>query len=354
MLQNSMISSRIGFCCKWIDPSTSLTPKARLESEALMNQKSTTLTALRKLNSADQITKIVGLTDRNIEILWRQLKWLAEQPREMRLFRITSDFIPANTAEGFEHVMAHKSLHFTLKKLNGVREYADQHGIRLCTHPGQFTNICSDNPEVVDRAIEDLNYHGKLARYMGYGAEWHTSGFAINIHANIRQDPGLKQFLNVVKTRVDPTVANLITLENDEFGCGVDDIIASEISNHVALVLDIHHHWIQSGGEYIDPQDDRCREFERSWRGIRPLGHFSTSHETCLVGHDPSVLPDFKSLLSKGFKPGKLRAHSDLCWNDAVNDWALSHLTWMDIEVEAKGKNLASRGLYDAFIKARK
>jgi hypothetical protein len=29
-------------------------------------------------------------------------------------------------------------------------------------------------------------------------------------------------------------------------------------------------------------------------------------------------------------------------WNDAVNDWALSHWEWADIMVEAKCKNLAS------------
>ena len=33
-------------------------------------------------------------------------------------------------------------------------------------------------------------------------------------------------------------------------------------------------------------------------------------------------------------------------WNSAVNDWALSHLEWADIMVEAKAKNLASIGLY--------
>jgi hypothetical protein len=29
-------------------------------------------------------------------------------------------------------------------------------------------------------------------------------------------------------------------------------------------------------------------------------------------------------------------------WNPEVNQWALSHLAWADIMVEAKAKNLAS------------
>jgi hypothetical protein len=34
-------------------------------------------------------------------------------------------------------------------------------------------------------------------------------------------------------------------------------------------------------------------------------------------------------------------------WNQAVNDWALTHGEWGDILVEAKGKNLASFALYE-------
>ena len=344
-----MTTPRIGFCCKWIDPSTSLDKKARLASESTMNQKATTLTALRKLTTSEQLDRIVGLVDVNVATLWRQLQWISEQPQELRLFRLTSEFIPANTAPGFEDLLDQPRLLASLSKLSGVRDFASKHGIRLCTHPGQFTNICSDNPDVVDRAVEDLNYHGRLAAAMGYGDTWHSDGYAINIHANVRQDPDLKQFIDVVNNRVDSTVRNLITLENDEFGCSVDDIVASDVADHVALVMDIHHHWVESGGEYIQPDDSRCRVFERSWRGQRPLGHFSTSSEILLNGHDPLVRPDFKMLLSGGHKPGKLRAHSDLCWNQDVNSWALSHLTWTDLEVEAKGKNLASRGLYEQY-----
>ena len=34
-------------------------------------------------------------------------------------------------------------------------------------------------------------------------------------------------------------------------------------------------------------------------------------------------------------------------WNNAVNDWALSHWEWADIQTEAKMKNLASTQLLE-------
>ena len=55
---------------------------------------------------------------------------------------------------------------------------------------------------------------------------------------------------------------------------------------------------------------------------------------------------NMKDLLDKGCKKQKLRAHSDLLPNTKVNDWALSFNEQFDIQVEAKGKNMASEQLY--------
>jgi hypothetical protein len=74
--------------------------------------------------------------------------------------------------------------------------------------------------------------------------------------------------------------------------------------------------------------------------------HYSVSREDLLTGHSETEKPDFAALEEQGFKKGKLRAHSDYCWNSAVNEWALSHWQWADIMVEAKMKNLASGQLY--------
>ena len=49
--------------------------------------------------------------------------------------------------------------------------------------------------------------------------------------------------------------------------------------------------------------------------------------------------------MESGYNKPKLRAHSDFYWNNAVNDWALTHRDWADIMCESKGKNLASFAL---------
>jgi hypothetical protein len=113
--------------------------------------------------------------------------------------------------------------------------------------------------------------------------------------------------------------------------------------------MDVHHHWCREG-EYIQPGDDRVKRVIDSWRGVRPAMHYSVSREDVLVGHDPDVLPDMPALLSQGFKKQKLRAHSDFMWNRAVNAWAAGFSTDFDIQVEAKGKNLARDQFVDSFV----
>ena len=146
-----------------------------------------------------------------------------------------------------------------------------------------------------------------------------------------------------VLPRLSPEARNTITIENDEVSWGLDASL--ELADDLALVLDIHHHWVKTG-EYIEPDDDRIYRIIDSWRGERPAMHYSLCRESNLQDADPSVRPNLDILLESGHKKQKLRAHSDYCWNNACNEWALSHWEWADIMVEAKMKNLASGQLF--------
>jgi UV DNA damage repair endonuclease len=180
-----------------------------------------------------------------------------------------------------------------------------------------------------------------MARWMGYGKNWHDNGFKINVHLSGKG--GAAKFLKTLG-RLTPEARNLITIENDEMTNGLDVTMA--VAKHVALVLDIHHHWIREG-EYISPDDHRIQRVIDSWRGRRPVCHYSVSREDVLVEHCLDTLPDHKFLLESGHKKQKLRAHSNFYWNNTVNDWALTFNDQFDIMCESKGKNLASFKLYE-------
>jgi UV DNA damage endonuclease len=352
--------AKIGFCCKWIDETPS-NPKTSKVLTAQMNQRSTTQTHMRSLSKTLQFEKLYEIVNHNCDTLWRQLEWIALQPEAMRLFRITSDFLPLYTLKEFNWIYAdYRVQQLIIDRLKGVRKYADENEIRLCMHPGQFTNLCSDKPEVVKASIVDFEYHAKLAEWMGYGDTWHSSGFAINIHANIRQDPGLKNIRRIIANDLSPVARNLITIENDEYGCGVLEMMNTGIFEDVALVLDTHHDWINTQGRiYIWSSEALAFRFVESWRGMRPLGHFSMPDDTQIPQAEldkmakAKSLPDYKYLTRLSVKPkitGKsLRTHSYGMWNEALLRQLVRHVKHMDVEIEAKGKNVASRQVYDYF-----
>ena len=149
---------------------------------------------------------------------------------------------------------------------------------------------------------------------------------------------------------MSPEARNTLTIENAEFTWGLDASL--ELADHCALVLDIHHHWINSG-EYINPTDPKFQRVVESWRGVRPVIHYSVSREDVLVDHDPLTRPDLKQLKSSGFTAAKLRAHSDYYWNQEVNNWALTFSPVADIMCESKQKNLASDALFKQLLKSK-
>ena len=322
--------NRIGFACK--------IQKSHDVAESDLNTKSTTISWLSKQTEDAARAKLWGLLDHNLNAFYRQLKWVAKQPSNQRMFRITSDLLPAYTHDDYMPFYFQSDVVEKLEAhLAMCGEFARANDIRLSFHPGQFCVLASDNPGVVENSITEFEYHCDLIRYMGYGKQFQD--FKCNVHIGGKQGPdGIKRAMQ----RLSPEARNCLTIENAEYTWGLDASL--ELVDTCALVLDIHHHWINSG-EYITPTDDRFKRVTDSWRGQRPVIHYSVSREDCLVDHDPAVRPDLQTLKSMGFTSAKLRAHSDYYWNQAVNDWALTFLPYSDIMCESKQKNLASSKL---------
>ena len=84
-------------------------------------------------------------------------------------------------------------------------------------HPGQFTVLASDNADIVDRSIEEFEYHTNVIRYMGYGRQFQD--FKCNVHISGRNGPAC---IKAALKRLSPEARNVITIENDENKWGLD------------------------------------------------------------------------------------------------------------------------------------
>lgn len=336
---------RLGFCCTFIpdeEPGRYRTKKAAQQAVRAMNLTIVTMTYLAGLGPAARQAKLEGVVAHNLAALERQIAWVATRPPLERLLRLASSVLPGYTHPVARPLYAEPSLRRMLADgLARVGEQARTGGVRLSMHPGPFCVLASRSETARANGIAELDYHAEVMTMMGYGTGWHPHGAHVNIHVGGREGgiAGFREGLALVSQ----ASRDLVTVENDENCFGLDAVLG--LADAVPIVLDLHHHWVESRGHYIEPDDPRIGRILQSWRGVRPVSHVSVSRETLLPGHDAAVRPDFAALSEAGHSWRDLAAHSDLMWNRGVNDLVARHLVWSDFEVEAKAKNRASVGL---------
>ena len=332
---------RIGFACKYMHPDQSQKKKLLEEIQRPLNTRSTTVQWLNRQTRDVAEERLWDIMVHNIASYKRLIEYVGSLPPELRMVRMGSDVLPVYTQCDWSYYWRRPDVvAYCEREFAKVGETARALDVRLSMHPGQFTVLASDNEEIVERSIEEFEYHTDVIRWMGYGKTFQD--FKCNVHISGRKGPaGIK---HVVDNRLSPEARNTITIENDENKWGLEDSL--ELVDTCALVLDIHHHWCREG-EYIRPTDDRFTRVIDSWRGVRPVIHYSYSRNEHLPeGYAHDTMPDMSALLEAGYKKAKLRAHSDYYPNQLVNDWALSFLPYADIMCESKCKNLASIDLY--------
>ena len=335
---------RIGFCCKWLNDHSEFGGMKVNAKDRDLNGRSTTMRWLRE-HPDDAVQRQWDIMNHNATAARKLVQRVGSLPPARRMVRLGSEMLQGYTEKDWKSWWQKPDIQNHCERLFApVGEMARRLDVKVSFHPGQFCVLSSATPEIVERSIEEFEYHADMARWMGFGKSF-QDGCKINVHISGKHGPdGIRRAL----PRLSLEARNLITIENDEMGHGLDASL--ELEKDLALVLDIHHHWIRDE-EYIQATDDRVKRVIDSWRGQRPTLHYSYSRDEHLAvaglgDNTHTQMHDIKDLLARGCKKQKLRAHSDLLPNRAVNDWALTFLQNFDIQTEAKGKNMAQEQLY--------
>ena len=109
--------------------------------------------------------KLLDLISNNLNSLENIIEYNIKN--NIKLFRISSDLIPFGSSK-INSIPWEKIF---LSKFGEIGDKIKTSGMRVSMHPGQYTVINSPNIEVVNRAIDDLNYHTKVLDSLGVGSE---------------------------------------------------------------------------------------------------------------------------------------------------------------------------------------
>jgi len=289
---------RLGLCC--------------IFKKAPIKFRTTTVTYCKRIeNPRNHLSQIV--LD-NSEALEQAITYCYNH--NIGAFRINSRFLP---------VCTHPDLLYTIEdlpqrdlifeKLEKCQKTAKEWDVRLTMHPDQFVVLNSPREDVVEKSIQELEYHGRFCELVGADV--------INIHgggAYGNKDFALKQLEAGIK-RLSKRVQTRLTLENDDRVYTPEELLPVCKKLKVPLVYDVHHHRCLSDSLSIAQATE---EAISTWNR-EPLFHISSPLE--------------------GWKSKKPHLHHDyIDIKDFPDEWR--NIDSLTIDVEAKAKELAVEKLY--------
>lgn len=262
------------------------------------------------------------LAEKNIDDLITIIEF--NEKRGFRFFRITSNLFPHidnPLAKGY-------NIDFARDKLATAGALARSYGHRLTMHPGQFAQLGSPRPEVVDQTIRDLTTHADILTAMGMTP---SLGSVMIIHGGGTfgdKKATLARWVDNFK-HLPKHAQEYISLENDEWQYSVLDLlpICEELS--IPLCIDYFHHSVGHADQFNIYDSGLIARVMNTWklRGIKPKCHWSNQAQNSRKG-----------------------AHGDCVDDIPVEILKICAEYDCDIMIEAKKKDECSANIYEKYF----
>lgn len=173
----------------------------------------------------------------NARDIIKMLRW--NEKYGIRFMRLSSEMFPF--ASHVEY--GYKLESFAAETLAEVGRVAAELGHRLTTHPGQFTQLGSPRPEVIQSAIRDLEYHDEMLTLLRLPEQQNRDAVMIIHMGGMYGDKGatLDRF-RANYAKLSPSIKARLVLENDDVCWTVHDLLPLCEELNIPMVLDFHHH----------------------------------------------------------------------------------------------------------------
>ena len=193
----------------------------------------TTAKYLKKLSPAEQKEKLNGLLKENLENTLKILKFNVKN--EIKLYRMSSDIVPLATHDitsDWDYIKQEENL---LKKIG---DYIKQHNLLVSMHPGQYTVLNSTTEDVVDRAIEDLEYHASIFQAMGLATKHRIVLHIGGVYGD--KEAAIKRFKENFG-RLSEDIQERLIIENDDKSYTTSEVLEIAQDLEIPMVFDVHH-----------------------------------------------------------------------------------------------------------------
>lgn len=292
-------------CCQWLESRQKRDGSIVYENS--IKEKSLQLGAYKNGKYSDSL--INSIYHNNLDEISNVIPKLVYN--NIRSFRLSSGLLPL-----FEFCSdIAKNDDSLIVKLQQIGNKFKENNIRVSCHPGQFAVISSDSDDVIKNTIKELEYHAWIFDQMGFAE---TPHYAINIHGGKRGN--WEKAINTI-SNMPNNVKNRLTLENDESCYSVRELLKVHEKTTIPIVWDSHHHTFNEDNMTLE---EACAETFKTWTNAKPLQHLSNTEPQLING---SFTDRRKHSFYVHYVPN--------CQKTLINE------NMIDLDVEAKGKNLA-------------
>jgi UV DNA damage endonuclease len=257
---------------------------------------------------------------------------------DVRMYRMASGLAPYASHPDLPQF--HDQVHECTEELADLGMAVRAAGIRLSTHPGQYTVLNSADPSVASAAAAELEVQSSLLDAMGVDGEavvvLHVGGTAGG------REAAADRFARAVERLSDRARARLV-VENDDRSFALVDVLGVAERTGLRVVWDVlHHRCLDPAG--IPDAEAMAAAFATWPAGLTPKIHFSSPR----LDVQERVTRSGRRVSRRNVLP-HLRAHADLIDPIAFEYFirAGAGQRPFDVMLEAKAKDLALLRLRD-------
>lgn len=230
------------------------------------------------------------------------------------VYRLSSDSFPWMSHYSFEDLPKFKVI---LSLLQKIGDKVKSSGMRVGFHPGQYTILASENPQVVQNSIDDLNKHAQILDLMGLDV---STYYSVNIHLGTTKptrEEAAERFCQNFEKLSESTKKRLVVENDDKLAQYTVQHLYEMVHKKIGIpiIVDSLHFSCHNDGY---SWEETFNLAVSTWGDIKPITHHSSSKK---LWEDNATT---------------IQTHSDFLYEKFEN-FGVD----VDIELECKAKDIA-------------
>jgi UV DNA damage endonuclease len=188
---------------------------------------------------------------------------------DIHMYRMSSDLAPYHTHPDMPQF--HAMISESRQELALLGRIARAQDLRLSFHPSQYIVLNSDNDQLTQKSIADLESQAEMLDLMECGPE---AVLVVHVGGAYGDRPSGCSRWCATWNRLSERVKRRLVLENDDIRFSAADVLSIHERTGVRCVFDYQHHWcFNPEGLPLLPT---LEKFLKTWpTGVRPKIHFS-------------------------------------------------------------------------------